>query len=226
MRKLIEENEGFPTFTSFFLVYVGTSKSELTCPDVDEGKNMYIPSLTNCMEYFHCVHGVPIMMKCPDNLFWDPSKEICNWPDLIDPPCRAGCHSDRWIKRDRVSNCYLFGNETMNFTEAMQFCEANGGKLAEPRRERETNAINRMIKKDAVDDVDKNYWIGLTDIDDEGRFTWLSDDSEVGYNNWNNGEPNNLNDEDCVHLRKGVSFEWNDSKCSNKNRNTALCQKF
>ena len=38
-----------------------------------------------------------------------------------------------------------------------QFCEDNGGKLAEPRRMRETNVINKMINKEAGGE---NYWIG------------------------------------------------------------------
>ena len=32
----------------------------------------------------------------------------------------ADCPSEGWLRRDRVSNCYLFGGEKMNFAEAQQ----------------------------------------------------------------------------------------------------------
>ena len=32
----------------------------------------------------------------------------------------ADCPSQGWLRRDRVSNCYLFGTEKMNFAEAQQ----------------------------------------------------------------------------------------------------------
>ena len=68
---------------------------------------------------------------------------------------------------------------------------------------------------------------GLTDRRTEGTFTWLSDDSEVRYTNWDKGEPNNAKGkEDCAHLRRVKSFRWNDSNCDNRNGNRALCQKF
>jgi len=205
------------------IVSVGWASAELVCPEVDEGET-YLPSDTNCQEYFHCVHGVPVMRKCPDGLQWDAANQFCNWPDQISPPCTADCPSQGWLRRDRVSNCYLFGTEKMNFAEAQQFCEENGGTLAEPRRARETNVINRMINKEAGNN---NYWIGLTDRREEGTFTWMSDNSEVSYTNWDKREPNNAwGREDCAHLRKSKSFKWNDSNCEARNGNRALCQKF
>ena len=62
------------------------SKS-LSCPDVNSGVPVFLPSTTNCAEYFVCDHGVPILMQCPEGLYWDQSKNVCNWPDQISPPC-------------------------------------------------------------------------------------------------------------------------------------------
>jgi len=196
----------------------------LTCPEAVDGQEVFLPSKTNCEEYFHCVHGVPVEMKCPDGLYWDQSKQFCNWPDQVSPPCTAKCPSEGWFRRDGVSNCYLFGTEKMNFDEAKQFCTDNGGMLVEPRTKRETRVINKLINRKAGDD---SYWIGLTDQENEGTFLWESDNTEVSYSNWDSNEPNNSRGkEDCVHLRKAVSHRWNDSTCGSKNGNTALCQKF
>lgn len=56
-------------------------------------------------------------------------------------------------------------------------------------------------------------WIGLNDRFKEGQFVW-SDGTHFNssvYSNWNDGEPNNAGDEDCVELR---SSGWNDEQCS------------
>ena len=70
-----------------FFSFAGKLKANITCPDVSDGDEVYIPSDTNCGEYFHCVNGVPVEMKCPDGLWWDQSNEFCNWPDQVSPPC-------------------------------------------------------------------------------------------------------------------------------------------
>lgn len=75
------------SFAIIFIAFVGKLKANITCPDVSDGDEVYIPSDTNCGEYFHCVNGVPVEMKCPDGLWWDQSNEFCNWPDQVSPPC-------------------------------------------------------------------------------------------------------------------------------------------
>ena len=53
-------------------------------------------------------------------------------------------------------------------------------------------------------------WIGLNDIDTEGMFVW-ADGSSSSYRNWGPGQPDNSNEEDCVHLRADTL--WNDLPC-------------
>lgn len=57
-----------------------------------------------------------------------------------------------------------------------------------------------------------NYaWIGMQDPT-EGTFTWV-DNTPVQYTNWQPGEPNNANNEDCVVMLPGG--HWNDAQCTN-----------
>ena len=58
-----------------------------------------------------------------------------------------------------------------------------------------------------------DYWIGYNDNAKEGSFVW-SDGSAGGYENWAEGEPNNIRTEgeDCTEF--WASGEWNDEKCS------------
>jgi len=48
----------------FLLVSVGQISAEVTCPEVSDGEEIFLPSKTNCEEYFHCANGVPVEMKC------------------------------------------------------------------------------------------------------------------------------------------------------------------
>jgi hypothetical protein len=56
-------------------------------------------------------------------------------------------------------------------------------------------------------------YIGANDIAVEGSFVW-ADGPEAGqalaYTAWSAGEPNNLGDEDAVHMNWGSGGSWND----------------
>ena len=75
------------TVSFLLLISVGQIIAELACPEVSDGDDVFLPSQTNCEEYFHCTNGIPVEMKCPDGLYWDQSKQFCNWPDQVSPPC-------------------------------------------------------------------------------------------------------------------------------------------
>ena len=53
-------------------------------------------------------------------------------------------------------------------------------------------------------------WIGLNDGDREGTFVWVNAEPFT-FTNWNGGEPNNNNDEDCVGMLG--DGRWNDFDC-------------
>ena len=55
-------------------------------------------------------------------------------------------------------------------------------------------------------------WIGLSWKGESLGWQW-EDSSEVGFTNWDNGEPNDYGgvDEDCTELHK--SGFWNDNPC-------------
>ena len=56
------------------------------------------------------------------------------------------------------------------------------------------------------------YWVGGNDMNEEGTFTWTSDNSTLGFVNWYPGQPNNHdNNEDCVLLCP--DGHWRDSSC-------------
>ncbi|XP_077993134.1 macrophage mannose receptor 1-like [Glandiceps talaboti] len=67
-----------------------------------------------------------------------------------------------------------------------------------------------------TDHSDSDFvWIGINDLRTEMTYEW-SDLTEVTYTRWNNGEPNNSGEEDCVHsyVSGSLAGYWNDDKCS------------
>ena len=70
---------------------------------------------------------------------------------------------------------------------------------------------------------------GLNDQGQEGQFLWASDFSGLEWANWENGQPDNHNGEDCVHLYGTRGFKWNDLTCTDTTHDSAgmhaVCQK-
>ena len=91
----------------------------------------------------------------------------------------------------------------MNYLDAKAQCESDGAYLATPRSDDQNAFIASLIPN-------ANIWIGLNDIDEEGTFVSV-DDEEVSYTKWSYGEPNNLEDEDGVHISRSSNGYWNDA---------------
>ncbi|KAL6262723.1 hypothetical protein P5V15_005515 [Pogonomyrmex californicus] len=61
---------------------------EVRCPNrgpKDGEKAILIPHPTNCRHYFVCDYGRAIVMKCPDDLHFNPKDKVCDYP------WQAGC---------------------------------------------------------------------------------------------------------------------------------------
>ena len=71
----------------------------------------------------------------------------------------------------------------------------------------------------------EHSWLGLTDIDTEGKFIW-SDGTPFNFHYWAKHQPNNFRNEDCVHtlgFLQDHKYEWNDVNCTDCHRFT--CKK-
>ncbi|KAH9498740.1 chromatin-modulating protein mrc1, partial [Bulinus truncatus] len=116
--------------------------------------------------------------------------------------CPAGWAGDRGY-------CYLlasYPNGTVIST-AESFCLSKQANLASIR----DSAENQFILSHIPRGYGGAVWIGLNDLRMENSFVW-TDNTPVTYTNWNPGEPNNQNDEDCVSMIGGG--KWNDGQCS------------
>ncbi|KAK7475702.1 hypothetical protein BaRGS_00033073, partial [Batillaria attramentaria] len=104
----------------------------------------------------------------------------------------------------------------MTFTDAKAKCEGMGGKLAEPRDAFVNNAL-----KDIARTYGGSFWIGVTDVDTEGKWVYVSDNSTVSVRDWASGQPDNGLHEDCAVFRPN-DYKWHDVGCEGKFK--AFCQ--
>ena len=106
---------------------------------------------------------------------------------------------------------YKIYTEKKNYGDAKAQCESDRTFLAIPRSEAENDFIAGLIPNE-------NIWIGINDIEGEGRFVAVNG-RDISYTKWYAGEPNNKNhgayDEDGVEIRQG-SYQktWNDDPAS------------
>uniref|UniRef100_A0A3B4D8F7 Mannose receptor, C type 1b n=1 Tax=Pygocentrus nattereri TaxID=42514 RepID=A0A3B4D8F7_PYGNA len=131
------------------------------------------------------------------------------------PTTPAVSCSDGWhpiTNRDYCFKLFLVRqNEEKTWSEALDFCREIGGDLLS------VHSSNDIITPDM------GYvpaWIGYSIQDPTVGYTW-SDGSSSSYENWEEGEPNNLNDvEKCVTMRfqwwRHGKGQWNDLQCESK----------
>ena len=68
---------------------------------------------------------------------------------------------------------FWFVKRKLNYGEAIINCNENGGKLFEPRNA-DSNFLVYQMAKAAFDNVDR-IWIGINDIEMEGRYDFFGD---------------------------------------------------
>ncbi|XP_059361674.1 CD209 antigen-like protein C [Carassius carassius] len=111
--------------------------------------------------------------------------------------------ADGW--KCHQSSLYFISSETKNWNESRRYC-----------RERETDLIiiNNTEEQDFVGNISGgsgHFWIGLTDIEEEGRWKWVDgSNSSITSGFWASGEPNSKGNEDCA---LNYSPGWADFPC-------------
>lgn len=108
-----------------------------------------------------------------------------------------------------------------NYADAASACALWGGTLVMLDSEREEQAVTDF----AFSNGTANYWLGATDLVEEGVWRWS--DGRVFWSqqqvpegmfaHWFDGEPNNAasppaSDEDCAYMYR--RWGWNDADCS------------
>jgi len=127
--------------------------------------------------------------------------------------CDIGWHSIRDV-------CYYFGDENLKVDAALTTCKDKGGRLWEPRNGADFHAVITVVKDVLKDWSSKppRFRIGIIrDVDEEGKFIFYSNEREITFSKWQNGQPDNFrNRQDCVVINaiQNQNFGmWNDIRC-------------
>merc|ERR1712198_326329 len=139
----------------------------------------------------------------------DPDYGWINGPD--------GTNKCYYILRDQqITDCGLgcsgggyYG--TVTWYEAMRCCVQNYGFLAEPASADEHELIKARLQ--TLDgNYTNSYWLGGVDFFAEGTWQWVSG-QPWGYETWHEGEPNNVDNEDCLSMSGNDGYNWMDLQC-------------
>ncbi|XP_039915265.1 macrophage mannose receptor 1-like [Hirundo rustica] len=166
-----------------------------------------------------------ILMKGQDGSWADSACErkfgyICKRKPLAEEPGEAevtypGCQKG-WMKHGFY--CYSLVQLPTTFPEAKKVCEENKGYLATVRDRYEQAFLTSITGFKP----EKYFWIGLSDVEEQGTFRWASGDP-VTFTHWNVGMPGG--ESGCVAMATGSSAGlWDILDC--EETNTFLCKQL
>ncbi|XP_058495179.1 P-selectin-like [Solea solea] len=116
-----------------------------------------------------------------------------------------------------LSWTYHYSNNTMNWTQARQYCQTNFTDMVVIQSQKENDYIVSLLPNKTKSPY---YWIGITKKHIKEIWTWLGNNSTwIGNASWAENEPNNNHStEFCVEIYTSTGKnrgKWNDEKCSN-----------
>ncbi|KFO22976.1 CD209 antigen [Fukomys damarensis] len=133
-----------------------------------------------------------------------------DWSPVPTTPSSAArlCRPCPWNWEPFQGSCYLFSRTLGVWEASVSSCRDLGAHLV---------IINSLAEQRFLRywDVrkDQRTWIGLSDHFREGSWQWV-DGAPLQLSFWQDGEPNNDGDEDCVELFQDT---WNDNVCTAQN---------
>jgi hypothetical protein len=138
--------------------------------------------------------------------------------DAAVPPTYPGlmCR-DECVCESGALGAFMFCSTAVSHDDAVAACSLAGGGLASVDDAVQNEWLTARMTALAADD----FWLSGTDLDDEGVWRWsdgrvffdVTADAAAPrpYAPWDEGQPNDLNGEDCMRSIGGV---WRDLDCA------------
>ncbi|EJY57930.1 AAEL017265-PA [Aedes aegypti] len=116
---------------------------------------------------------------------------------------------------------FVHNNIHVTFLEAWRQCQAIGLRLATITSEEDSKLMQETIANST--NTKGPWYIGGTDLGNEGHFVWISTNKPVGhmtgYFNYSPGQPDNAGgSENCLEIGRWGGVVWNDVPCDAKLR--------
>ncbi|XP_061190032.1 perlucin-like protein [Saccostrea echinata] len=117
--------------------------------------------------------------------------------------CKEG-----WIQIENY--CYFISLKRVSFQNALKLCKDENARLTEHQNVR----MERLVGLQLNTNGNVGIWIGVTDIQQEGVFVYISDGSRLNNNdNWAEGQPDRGTKYNCVLARKENNWKWYTYPC-------------
>ena len=150
---------------------------------------------------------------CTNEINYICEKSTVTPSSSVNPP-RSGC-DDGWMSFS--GSCYLFIEDIKeNWTQAINHCSSHRSHLATIESSAENNFIVEQTQKIVKCDY-PGFWLGASDREVDGVWTWHTSGEPVSYTNWHTGvngvQPQNGTDEDCLCI---LEYAWHDCFCYEK----------
>ncbi|GFR77021.1 multiple epidermal growth factor-like domains 10 [Elysia marginata] len=115
-----------------------------------------------------------------------------------------------WLPSYASGTCIKMFQLLTTWSGARHECNHQGGDLVMIM-----NAdMNVFVHEQQNSMVRGSYWIGLSDITEEGKYLWLDGTDELNFTNWGNGQPNRNDEDDCVLI--DLRGSWKETNCDIK----------
>ena len=97
-------------------------------------------------------------------------------------------------------------------------CRVYGGYLANIDSEQEQLYVSSYLTRlGKTSFTPGTFWLGASDLQTEGVWSWTRGNDRFQYKYWQVGEPNNEGgNENCLAFGHSTGFKWNDINCQNK----------
>ncbi|XP_019613704.1 PREDICTED: aggrecan core protein-like [Branchiostoma belcheri] len=148
----------------------------------------------------------------------DPNADCTNTIGSFTCECHSDYYGDGFTCQPFCSTgftmhggyCYGLSPTPGKAVEALNYCTSQGGRAAEPRSQEEHDNIKALLTG--------STWIGITDLNNPGTFTYASDDSALVFTSWA-AAPGSGN---CVIMDSGQDYDWAQDSCLDTN--PVVCQ--
>ena len=119
-----------------------------------------------------------------------------------------------WRDLSSVDNlgCVLFVKQQLTWDEAAAECwKQEESHLVSVATDYQREYLGQTLYLEDL--AHHPWWVGATDRNREGRWTWSHDCGEVGEFGWRQAEPGGGIEENCA-VQSGIECEWSDLDCN------------